>query len=147
VHTEGGIFYTEQDQGTGEDRDAYEPATALRIFGDFLRNFREHSADGPALYRDALDHHPAPRVLRVALDDLRAHDPTLAQLLRNDPSAYVPMVCLPSAHHPPPSREAASEEGRPSPRTTDEHSRRCMEAPKVLRQAARARKKYRLTAG
>jgi hypothetical protein len=124
VHTEGGIFYTEQDQGTGEDRDAYEPATALRIFGDFLRNFREHSADGPALYRDALDHHPAPRVLRVALDDLRAHDPTLAQLLRNDPSAYVPMVCVPSAHHPPPSREAAREK-----REDPHHGRRTNTAP------------------
>jgi hypothetical protein len=146
VHTEGGIFYTEQDQGTGEDRDAYEPATALRIFGDFLRNFREHSADGPALYRDALDHHPAPRVLRVALDDLRAHDPTLAQLLRNDPSAYTPMVCcLPLRAPPSASRvrqPAKREEGPPRTRLPP-----LLGGPKGCTTGSPATKEYHLTAG
>lgn len=96
VTTEGGIFYTDQ-HAPGQDEDeqtagAIPKHLAQRTFADFLRNFREHSADELPLYRAQLDHDPPPPTLNVNIDDLISHDRALAEALRSNPGEYLPLV-------------------------------------------------------
>lgn len=67
---------------------------AQRKFVDFLKNYRETSADGPTKYIDDLDHDPVPKTLSVSIDDIKAHCEDLHEALRTNPAEYLPLLEL-----------------------------------------------------
>eukprot|EP00959_Pyramimonas_sp_CCMP1952_P332289 6958219-Pyramimonas_sp.AAC.1 len=87
---EGGVFYSDQGAGAEEDETLMTKHLAQRKFVDFLKNFREVSADGPTKYLNQLDCEPAPRSLKVSMDDIKAHSEDLHETLRVNPAEYLP---------------------------------------------------------
>ena len=87
---EGGIFYSDQQRGDGEQSESESP-TAVRIqYREFVRTFR----DGETfVYRDAmrqavsLNYH----VLEVDLDHVMAWDDALADDLLQRPGFHLPL--------------------------------------------------------
>ncbi|KAK3236484.1 minichromosome maintenance protein 5 [Cymbomonas tetramitiformis] len=92
---EGDVFFSNQSAALDdfeEDPSQISRHGALRKFIDFLRNFREHSADANTIYRDALDHEPPPAFLKVSYDDLHRYDNDLAIALRKNPADFMPLL-------------------------------------------------------
>jgi hypothetical protein len=108
---EGQVFFSDQAAAFHEGEEAGLSApVARRKFAHFLNNFRSEPtpgrADGETLYKDRLDAmrpsgglpaehqaEPVTLTLTVQLEDLIAHDPDLADRLKQKPAEYTALVC------------------------------------------------------
>jgi len=124
---EGNVFFSDQAAAFREGDDAGLTApVARRKFVHFLNNFRSEPspgrADGETLYKDRLDAmrpsggqaelhaEPVTLTITVQLEDLIAHDPELADKLKQKPAEYMALVRAEWRQneqrppHPPPRR-------------------------------------------
>ncbi|KAK2993662.1 hypothetical protein RJ640_009477 [Escallonia rubra] len=94
---EGAIFYSDQAQfprgggGAGDPEQAASRHTVLRKFKEFIRNFARQSQPNVFPYRESLVQNP--RHLLIHLADLLNYDKDqdLRDLLRKNPSDYLPL--------------------------------------------------------
>uniref|UniRef100_A0A7S0RN97 DNA replication licensing factor MCM5 n=1 Tax=Pyramimonas obovata TaxID=1411642 RepID=A0A7S0RN97_9CHLO len=89
---EGGVFYSDQGGVAEEDEALMTKHLAQRKFVDFLKSFREFSADGPTKYLNQLDCEPTPKYIKVSMDDIKAHSEDLHETLRVNPAEYLPLL-------------------------------------------------------
>ncbi|KAK3033202.1 hypothetical protein RJ639_036994 [Escallonia herrerae] len=94
---EGAIFYSDQAQfprgssGAGDPEQAASRHTVLRKFKEFIRNFARQSQPNVFPYRESLVQNP--RHLLIHLADLLNYDKDqdLRDLIRKNPSDYLPL--------------------------------------------------------
>ncbi|KAI7757403.1 hypothetical protein M8C21_007155 [Ambrosia artemisiifolia] len=91
---EGAVYYSDQAQfppGTDHDQQAATRHTVLRKFKEFIRNFARPNEPNVFPYRESLIQNP--KFLLVNLSDLLTYDKDqdLRDLLRKNPSDYLPL--------------------------------------------------------
>lgn len=91
---EGNIFYSDQRYlAEEEEEETYTRNQAKRKFVEFIRSYQDHSEGSDALdvyvYRDQLSRHK--NKLYVDLEDVKAFDEDLCELLKRSPVVYLPL--------------------------------------------------------